>query len=356
MSLSNEVSLEFGVFHEFPRRAGQSDAEAFAEGIELVDAAERWGLDVLWLAELHFATQSVLASPLALAAAIAGRTERVRIGTAVQVLPLGDPLRLAEEWATVDQISRGRLIFGVGRSGFAQAYAAYGIPYAESRERFAEALAIIRAAWTEPTFSYQGTYHRYANVTLSPKPFQQPHPLIRVAATTPDTFPVLGTQGYPLFAAVRLGTLSDLGPDVARYRAAYRAAGHPGEGEVYLRIPVYVADTAEGALAEPEQSIMKFYRDMAIQLAASATESGALASDLRAERAQALASLTYEQARREKVIVGTPEIVARRLEELRDELGIQGILAELNCGRQIPHEQVMHSLRLLCSEVMPRLR
>ena len=348
--------MEFGVFHEFPRRSGQSDTEAFAEGFELVDAAEQWGLDVLWLAELHFAAQSVLASPLALAAAIAGRTERMRIGTAVQVLPLGDPLRLAEEWATVDQISRGRLIFGVGRSGFAQAYAAYGIPYAESRERFAEALAIIRAAWTEPTFSYHGTYHSYANVTLSPKPFQQPHPPIRVAATTPDTFPVLGTQGYPLFAAVRLGTLSDLGPDVARYRAAYRAAGHAGEGEVYLRIPVYVADTAEQALAEPERSIMEFYRDMAAQLAASVNQSGALASDLRAERAQALASLTYDQARREKVIVGTPETVARRLQEVRDELGVQGILAELNCGRQIPHAQVMHSLLLLCSEVMPHFR
>src|SRR5439155_2130160 len=123
-------------------------------------------------------------SPLALAAAIAGRTERMRIGTAVQVLPLGDPLRLAEEWATVDQISRGRLIFGVGRSGFAQAYAAYGIPYAESRERFAEALSIIRAAWTEPTFSYAGSYHRYDNVALTPRPYRQPHPPIRVAAVT----------------------------------------------------------------------------------------------------------------------------------------------------------------------------
>ena len=117
-----------------------------------------------------------------------------------------------------------------------------------------------------------------------------------MAATTPDTFPVLGTQGYPLFAAVRLGTLSDLGPDIARYRTAYRVAGHPGEGEVYLRIPVYVADTAEQAMAEPEHSIMEFYRDMAAQLAASATQPGALASDLRAERAQALASLTYDQA------------------------------------------------------------
>jgi alkanesulfonate monooxygenase SsuD/methylene tetrahydromethanopterin reductase-like flavin-dependent oxidoreductase (luciferase family) len=348
--------MEFGIFHEFPRRAGQSEAAAFGEGFALVDAAERWGLDVLWLAELHLTTQSVLASPLALASAVAARTERVKIGTAVQVLPLGDPLRLAEEWATVDQISRGRLIFGVGRSGFARTYQAYGIPYAESRERFAETLEIIRRAWSEPTFSYQGAFHRYEGVSLTPRPYQRPHPPIRVAAVTPDTFPQLGTQGYPLFAAVRQGTLSELAADLARYRAAYREAGHPGAGEVYLRIPIYVGETMERALAEPEESMMRFYREMATQLAESAIQAGARASDQRAERAEALANLTYDQARREKVIVGTPETVARRLQEVRDELGLQGILAELNCGRQIPHQGVMRSLQLLCAEVMPHFR
>src|SRR5215831_2771801 len=156
--------MEVGVFHEFPRRPGQSEAEAFAEGFALVDAAERWGLDVPWLAELHLSTSSVLASPLALAAAIAGRTERIRIGTAVQVLPLGDPLRLAEEWASVDQISRGRLIFGVGRSGFARTYEAYGVPYGESRERFAETLEILKQAWTEESFSYHGKYYSFQDV------------------------------------------------------------------------------------------------------------------------------------------------------------------------------------------------
>ena len=112
----------------------------------------------------------MLASPIAIAAAIAARTKRMRIGTAVQVLPLAHPLRQAEEWATIDQISHGRLIFGVGRSGFARTYNAYGIPYAESRERFAEALAIIQKAWTEPSFSYHGKYHTVDNVTLTPKP------------------------------------------------------------------------------------------------------------------------------------------------------------------------------------------
>src|SRR3982074_3475955 len=135
-------SMEFGMFHEFQNPPGASAAEAFKQSFEQVDAAERWGLDAMWLAELHFAPErSVLASPLILAAAIAQRTKRMKIGTAVQVLPLCHPLRLAEEGAAIDQISEGRLTLGVGRSGFPRTYEAYGVPYGESRERFAATLA-----------------------------------------------------------------------------------------------------------------------------------------------------------------------------------------------------------------------
>jgi alkanesulfonate monooxygenase SsuD/methylene tetrahydromethanopterin reductase-like flavin-dependent oxidoreductase (luciferase family) len=106
--------MEFGIFHEFQRREGQSEAAAFAESFALVDDAERAGLDVMWLAELHGAPErSVLAAPMTIASAIAMRTKRMKIGIAVQVLPLGHPLRIAEEAATVDHISNGRLIMGV---------------------------------------------------------------------------------------------------------------------------------------------------------------------------------------------------------------------------------------------------
>src|SRR5919198_6358113 len=153
------MAFEFGVFHEFQRRPGQSEAEAFTTSFEQVDAAERWGLDAMWLAEIHVAPErSVLSAPLTLASAIAARTKRMKIGTAVQVLPLCHPLRLAEEVATVDQLSHGRLIFGVGRSGFAHTYATYGVDYAESRERFAETLEILKRAFTEERFSHSGKY------------------------------------------------------------------------------------------------------------------------------------------------------------------------------------------------------
>src|SRR3954463_2325141 len=166
--------MEFGMFHEFPSVPGRSETAMFDESIEQIDAAERWGLDAMWLAEIHFAPErTYLSSPLAIASAIAARTQRMKIGLAVQVLPLCHPLRLAEEAATVDQISNGRLIFGVGRSGVARTYEAYGVPYGESRERFTEILDIVQKAWTQETVSYQGKYHRFEDVTVVPKPYQQ---------------------------------------------------------------------------------------------------------------------------------------------------------------------------------------
>src|SRR6201989_3451041 len=255
------MAFEFGMFHECQRTAGMTDEEAFATSFEQVDAAERWGLDAMWLAEIHIAPErSVLSAPLTLASAIAARTKRMKIGTAVQVLPLCHPLRLAEEVATVDQISHGRLIFGVGRSGFPRTYEAYGVPYGESRDRFAETLEILKQAWTEDPFSYSGKYYSFENVRATPKPYQKPWPEIRIAANSPDTFPAIGKLGHGVFVAVRLGTLSELAPNIKAYREGWKAAGHPGEGKVFLRAPVYVAETAAQARSEPEESIMYFYR------------------------------------------------------------------------------------------------
>ena len=124
--------MEIGVYHEFHCRPDQSSAEAFEVALAQVEAADRWGLDAIWLAEIHQqARRSVLTAPLTVASAIAARTRHIKIGTGVQVLPLCHPLRLAEETATIDQISKGRLLFGVGRSGNPRSYVAYGVPYSD---------------------------------------------------------------------------------------------------------------------------------------------------------------------------------------------------------------------------------
>src|SRR5881409_3269266 len=169
--------MGFGLFTEFQCPAGMREAAAFDESMAQMRAAEDLGFDAVWLAEIHFQKdRSVLASPLVVAAALATWTRRVKIGIAVQVLPLSHPLRLAEDAATVDQLSKGRLDFGVGRSGLPGHYQGFNIPYSESRERFLETLEILKMAWTEERFSYKGRFFEFNDVCIMPKPHQRPHP------------------------------------------------------------------------------------------------------------------------------------------------------------------------------------
>lgn len=347
--------MEFGVFHEFPSLAGRPDDDAFDEAFDLVDTAERGGLDAMWLAELHFdPARSVLSSPLCVASAIAARTRRIRIGIAVQVLPLCHPLRLAEEAATVDQISRGRLILGVGRSGVAQTYEAYGIPYAESRDRFTEALDIVLRAWRETRFSYDGRFHRFQDVTTTPRPYRDRLPDIRMAATSADTFPAIGRLGVPIFVGIRHEPSSAVADNLRRYREAYRAAGHPGEPRVFLRFPAYLAETDARARAEAEPSLLHYYRAQAALLSESARRTGGSAGDRRLEQARELELMTFDEALRGMVLIGAPDTVAEKLLGLREELGLAGVLMELNAGGLTPHAHVKTALQLLCAEVMPR--
>src|SRR5579871_6536337 len=277
------MKFEFGVFLEFPRYPAQSDAEAFAQSFAQADAAERLGLDAVWLAELHFAPErSIASAPLILASAIAARTRRMKIGIAVQVLPLCHPLRLVEEVATLDHISEGRLILGVGRSGIPRSYEAYGIPYSESRERFAEVLEILRRSCGQERFSFSGNFYKFNNIGVVPRPSPSLHSRLRVAATSEDTYAAIGAMGLPIFVAVRLGTIEELGPQIEAYRAAYRAAGHAGKGEVYLRVPVFVGDTEAAARAAPEDSILQFYRALGQQLERSAALTGTRSAERRA--------------------------------------------------------------------------
>ncbi len=350
------MAFEFGVFHEFQRRPGQSEAEAFTTAFDQVDAAERWGLDAIWLPEIHMAPdRSVCAVPMTIASAIAARTRHIKIGTGVQVLPLCQPLRLAEDAATVDHISRGRLLFGVGRSGFPRAYEAYGISYGESPERFAEVLEVVRRAWTEEKFSFAGKYYNYENVSIVPKPYHRPHPPIRIAANREDTFISAGRQGYAIFVGARRGTIDEVLPSLEIYREAWKAAGHPGTGEVYLRAPVYVGDTMEQARRDPEESLMNTYRWLGARLQELAHSAGVFDSARRIEGAQRLQTLTYDEVLEGRAIIGTPEVVADRLLTLQHQLGLAGILGELNYGGLVPHERVMHSLQLICEKVQPRL-
>src|SRR6185295_11404153 len=315
----------------------------FDESMAQMCAAEDYGFDAVWLAEIHFQQgRSVLSSPLVVASAIAGRTRRVKIGIAVQVLPLSHPLHLAEDVATLDHLCKGRLDFGVGRSGLPAHYHGYNIPYSESRERFQETLEILLKAWTQERFSHDGKYYQFRDVCITPKPFQKPHPPLRVAATTAETYPMVGRMGRPLFIAVRTTSISDLSQFIGGYHAGWREAGHPGRGSVGLIVPVYVADSARRAREEPEASTLHFYRSIAEALARGGTNR---------EEAARLGRMSYDEILGELAVYGTPEAVTDRLLELREALGFSTLSVWMNVGGRIPHEQTLHSMRLFAERV-----
>src|SRR5712691_3271430 len=296
--------MDFGIFMEFEIRAA-NQAGAFEEGFHFVDVAEAWGLDIAWLGEMHFSpSRSVLSAPIAVASAIASRTRRMRVGLAVQVLPLNNPLRIAEEAATVDHISEGRFDFGIGRSGFPRVYDMYGIPYAESQARFREAFEIILEAWKGESFSYEGKFYQFKNAAVAPRPYQLRHPPLRMAATTEETFPRVGQMGLPIFVGLRGMDIAVLSKHLKAYREAWQAAGHPGEGDVCLRIPVYAAPTEKAAREEPEETTMYYFRRQADLTRAPMGRPGTGAVERRQAQAQKLSSLTYDEVLSTKVAFG----------------------------------------------------
>jgi alkanesulfonate monooxygenase SsuD/methylene tetrahydromethanopterin reductase-like flavin-dependent oxidoreductase (luciferase family) len=337
---------QVGFFTEFQWAPGMDEAQAFDEAMAQMIAAEDLGFDAVWLAEIHFQKErSVLSSPLIVAATIAARTRRVKIGIAVQVLPLAHPLHLAEDVATLDHLSKGRLELGVGRSGLPGHYTGFNIPYEESRERFQETLDILLKAWTEERFTFEGRYFQFHDVCVIPKPYQKPYPPLRFAATTPDTYSAIGRLGRPIFIAVRTTTISDVKRFMVGYWEAWRAAGHPGHGEVAVILPVYVAETDRRARDEAQASTVHFFRAIA----------EALAKGPRKDDAAKLRRMSYDDILEELAIYGSPASVTARLNELREALGYSTLAVWMNVGGRIPHERVLDSMRLFAERVVPRL-
>ncbi len=336
--------MEFGIFSAFNVREGSSEHSAFEEWVRLAEIADALGVDCFWLAEFHFRPQTPLSAPLVVGSAIASRTRRIKIGMGVQLLPLANPVRLAEEAATLDHLSGGRLVYGIGRSSFVDGYRGYGIDYEESRPRFFEALEIMRRAWAEGPFSFDGQYYTFHAVNVIPKPFQKPHPPIRIACESRGSFELMGGLGFPILIRHQMD-IPELQVLLEGYASARRALGDSTANDVTLQASCYLAETMERARAEPEYSTV---RDRKLALMARAGLEGD------AEAAARLAvEVKYEQLL-PRLLFGTPEAIVDRIAEYRETLGITGLSLNVNPGGQIPFENVVNSVRLLMERVAPR--
>src|SRR5262245_46139072 len=220
--------MRYGLFYlpsSLPSTRGEG-SERLRAVVEQAGYAEQLGFDSIWLAEHHFHSFGGLfsATPV-IGAAIAQRTSKIRIGTAVALLPYHDPLRLAEDYATLDCLSDGRLEFGVGHGFIKWESLTFGTPLEELRDRFKENLEVILHAWSQPSLTYEGRSRRYANVELLPRPVQKPHPTVWMGATsTLESFEFAGRRGFHLMLIPFLHEVDELRSMVEVYLNARAAA------------------------------------------------------------------------------------------------------------------------------------
>jgi alkanesulfonate monooxygenase SsuD/methylene tetrahydromethanopterin reductase-like flavin-dependent oxidoreductase (luciferase family) len=177
---------------------------------------------------------------------------------------------------------------------------------------------------------------------------------MRMAATTRETFPAVAKMGLPVFIGLRVAEIADLQEDLALYRQAWREAGHPGDPSVYLRVPVYTT-TSDQAAAEELRETLTYFFGRQTELARAAAGRAGTPEERRAQ-AERMARLSYEDILAKKVISGAPALVIERLRELREALGIDGIVAEMNPGGLLPRDLERRSMRLLAEEVMPAFK
>ena len=213
----------------------------------------------------------------------------------------------------------------------------------------------MREAWKGEPFSFHGEYYQVDNAIVRPRPVQQPHPPVRIAALNPHSFTRAAELGLHIFVGLRGTDISVLRGYIESYQATWRASGHRGEGSIYLRIPLYAAASDAEAIEESRESVVYYFRRQS-QLARRGMNSGTVTTAERLAQADELATLPLDHILRERVVIGGPDTLVKRLRELEDQLHLDGVILEPNPGGKIPLPQMMRSLELLAREVTPALR
>ncbi|MGH7917600.1 MAG: LLM class flavin-dependent oxidoreductase [Candidatus Binataceae bacterium] len=345
--------MKFDIFYQLPAAASQAPSQRYRELIEEVAEADRLGFDTVWLAEIHFVPRfCVLPVPMMLLAAIAERTTRIRLGQAVNLVPLHHPMRLAEEAATLDVISGGRLAFGAGRGGFPVNYNGFGVDIHQSREIFQEALEFVTQAWTRERLTFHGRYFNVDDIEVAPKPLQQPHPPIRIAANTPDTFKFAGANAYPIFAGGPVNPINVIGERLKHYTDALAESGKQLPEDWFASLMLaYTGHDRASVRAIVEPSVRNYFNTLSDiirpeTLGAAAVEFEKIRTRMRA--------MTYETVDSLMGIFGDPEYCAERIAELRERIGFTRLVCWFEVGGLSGHQNLLAAMRLFAERVMPR--
>jgi len=345
--------MDFGILLTFrnPPQWQRPIDKIYDEHIEQAVLAEQLGYDHVWTSEHHFFDDAWSPSLLPILGAISMRTKTIRLGTFIIILPLHDPVRVAEDAATIDILSHGRLDLGVGQGYVVSEFESFRISRRERASRLEEGLELIQRSFTEENFSFDGKHFKFEHINLMPKPLQKPHPPIWVAAMAKPSVTRAARMGFHLAGSGGVdlqqfydSALAEHGKEVSKHHIAQLRA-------------VYVGETREKAWDDAEQHL---YYTMAaynrrFKEAKDLPWSDAVFSNPEVPKPGQMRNtpgLTFFQA---PIAIGSPDDVARDISEYSKA----GRVTHLAMWMQLPGmpaEKARRSMELFAKEVMPRFR
>ena len=352
--------MKFSTFHLFHRFAGQSEREVYDYQVQIVELLEELGFDGIWVAEHHFRDYGTVPNIFTLLAHLAARTERLRLGTGVVVLPLHNPVHVAEEAAMVDLLSGGRLSMGVGRGYQSVEFENFGLDLAEARDRFNEALDMVTGLWTRDAFEYKGRFYETRHpLTLTPRPVQRPHPPLHVAAVSPETVEMYAARGLPILADPA-APFKKIARAAETWYATAAAAGFDTEGaELVASRSVYVAPTLERAREDQARFEAGFDRSRIFNERSApidpATGRAAKGFEYYQDRYLKGGSVDNDFRWNQLEVIGDPERVIGQITMIR-EMGFDHLMCDFGSTRPMPLEEMKRMLRFFAAEVMPAFR
>lgn len=353
--------MEIGMSLNVLQQEGRSDAAVMRDHMAMGDLAEPLGLDSIFALEHHFTGYSMSPQPTQLLAYFAGRTKRVKLGTAVIVLPWHDPVRVAEMIAHLDILCGGRCLFGFGRGAARAEYAGFRVPMDEARSRFAEAAEVVMKALANEEFEHDGEFFKIPRMSIRPRPVSRPETRFYASSVSPESAELIAKMGFGMLVIMQ-NEWAKAAQDVIKFREMTIAAGHAPRPPI-VSTNIACAESRDEAVELGQQylgnkwdSIENHYKfsDGGLANVKGYESYGKMAktySKMKDPGFRKTANEFYVSIQ----VVGTPKDCLEQIAELRRLTGTEHLVGEYSFGG-MPHERAEQNLRLFAQKCVPTLK
>jgi alkanesulfonate monooxygenase SsuD/methylene tetrahydromethanopterin reductase-like flavin-dependent oxidoreductase (luciferase family) len=350
--------VKCSLFTEIQCPPGAVPAQRLAEFFDQAELADQLGYHTYWLAEIHCQPQfSLLSAPYVVLGAAAQRTKKLRLGVAVNTLPVHHPVQLAEAAAMLDLVSGGRMEFAAGGGHpHSRAYECFGADHRSTHAIMAEGLEIIRRAWSEEKLIYEGQFFKIPEVIVNPKPVQKPLPPFWMATSSLDGVEVAARLGVNMFLPIHTRLPDQVYEFASAYWAGLKNHGQDSASkELGLLVPMHVAKTTADARARAQAGVTSYFKTI-LDLRLDYTDWLVRRGEELPPRLKTAAGAVvgYDVVCEKHAVIGDSKFAIEKLKELQEKTGATQILAWFNIGT-LPHAQVKESMQQFADEVMPHV-